>query len=422
MTTEILNLDRSRIRDLFDLRRRGEGNAPLYEEDPYPGFHKLRETGPVHPGTVHELLGHDMEGGFQGLPEPDRPHFSAFSFDSCSEAFRDDGLFTSSPIELTGDEAASVASSMLGMNGLRHRRYRSLVQPSFVPNQAKWWIQHWISLTVNALIGTFEGDGQAELNVDFDAAIPMLTITGSFGVDVEDALDIRAAISRGEATNPGAGYETLHRILMPIIAARREKPEDDLISVLCQAELEDEEGVHRLSDVEIFSFSYLQLAAGSGTTWKQLGITLAALLTHPVTLERIRDDRSLLRPAIEESLRWTSTDPTFARYVSRDADFYGVEVPAGSVMHMCLGAANRDPGRWVNPDEYDIDRPMLPSLAFGTGPHICLGMHVARAEMTTAIGALLDRLPNLRLAPDADPPRIIGMYERGPNHLPVVWG
>ena len=191
--------------------------------------------------------------------------------------------------------------------------------------------------------------------------------------------------------------------------------------MLCQAELKDEEGVHRLSDPEIFSFSYLLLAAGSGTTWKQLGITLAALLTHPHILDRVREDRALLRPTVEESLRWTSTDPTFARYVARDADFYGVPIPAGSVMHMCLGAANRDPERWPNPDAFDVDRPLLPSLAFGSGPHICLGMHVARAEIGTAINALLDRLPNLRLDPDGDPPRIIGMYERGADQLPVVW-
>ncbi len=421
MKPEILKLDQARIRDLFDLRRRGEGNAPLYEADPYPAFQHLRATGPVHAGTVHELLDYEMEGGFQGLPEPDRPHFSAFSYAACSEAFRDDGLFVSSPPDLDDDESVGVQSSILGMNGVRHRRYRGLVQPSFVPNQAKWWIERWIATTVQALIDTFEGDGQAELNVDFDAAIPMLTITGSFGVDIEDALDIRAAISRGEGRNAGLGYATMQRILMPVIAARREQPEDDLISVLCQAELQDEEGVHRLSDPEIFSFSYLLLAAGSGTTWKQLGITLAALLTHPAILDRVRQDRSLLRPTIEESLRWTSTDPTFARYAARDAEFYGVPVPAGAVMHMCLGAGNRDPERWSNPDAFDIDRPLLPSLAFGNGPHICLGMHVARAEITTAINALLDRLPNLRLAPDADPPRIIGMYERGPDQLPVVW-
>jgi cytochrome P450 len=422
MSQDIVKLDRARIRDLFDLRRRGEGTAGVYEVDPYPEFERLRESGPVHAGTVHELLDYDTDATFEGLPEPDRPHFSAFSYAACDEAFRDDVRFTSSPVEVFGDEGQGVQSSILGMNGPRHRRYRGLVQPSFVPNKAKWWMERWIATTVQALIDTFESDGRAELNVDFDAAIPMLTITGSFGVDIEDALDLRAAISRGSASDQSGAYPTMQRILMPIIAARREAPQDDLISVLCQAELSDEDGVHRLSDMEILSFSYLLLAAGSGTTWKQLGITLAALLTHPDILARVREDRALVRAAIEESLRWTSTDPTFARYVAKDLDYYGVSVPAGSVLHMCLGAANRDPARWTNPDEYDISRPPLPSLVFGSGPHICLGMHVARAEMSTAINALLDRLPNLRLDPDADPPRIIGMYERGPDQLPVIWG
>jgi cytochrome P450 len=421
MNQDIVKLDRARIRDLFDLRRRGEGTAGVYEVDPYPEFHRLRESGPVHAGTVHELLDYDTDATFEGLPEPDRPHFSAFSYAACDEAIRDDVRFISSPVEVRGDEGQGVQSSILGMNGPRHRRYRGLVQPSFVPNKAKWWMERWISTTVQALIDTFEADGRAELNVDFDAAIPMLTITGSFGVDIEDALDLRAAISRGSASDQSGAYPTMQRILMPIIATRREAPQDDLISVLCQAELSDEEGVHRLSDMEILSFSYLLLAAGSGTTWKQLGITLAALLTHPDILTRVREDRTLVRAAIEESLRWTSTDPTFARYVAQDLDYYGVSMPAGSVLHMCLGAANRDPARWTNPDEYDISRPTLPSLVFGSGPHICLGMHVARAEMTTAINALLDRLPNLRLDPDADAPRIIGMYERGPDQLPVLW-
>ena len=89
---------------------------------------------------------------------------------------------------------------------------------------------------------------------------------------------------------------------------------------------------------------------------------------------------------------------------------------------MCLGAANRDPARWPSPDNFDITRPMAPSLGFGSGPHICLGMHVARAEIATAINALFDRLPNLRIDPDAEAPKIIGMYERGPDQLPVLWG
>jgi len=206
------------------------------------------------------------------------------------------------------------------------------------------------------------------------------------------------------------------------VEARRESPTDDLISVLVEAEITDEDGTtHRLTDPEIYSFALLLLAAGSGTTWKQMGITLTALLQRPEILRAVTEDRSRLRPAIEESLRWVPTDPMFSRHVTRDIDFFGEHLPEGSVLHICLGAANRDPARWERPDEYDIYRPMKPSLAFGGGAHVCLGMHLARAEMLVGIGALLDRLPNLRLDPDAEPPRFIGMYERGATAIPVLF-
>jgi cytochrome P450 len=177
-----------------------------------------------------------------------------------------------------------------------------------------------------------------------------------------------------------------------------------------------------LSDEEVLGFSFLLLAAGSGTTWKQMGITLYALLTHPGWLERVREDRDLLRPVIEETLRWQTTVPMFSRYAVTDTTLRGIEIPATSVVHVCVAAANRDPGRWDRPDEFDPGRPFQAHQSFGRGPHTCLGMHVARAEMYAGISALLDRLPDLRLDPDAEPPKIIGMYERGPSAVPVVWG
>jgi cytochrome P450 len=153
-----------------------------------------------------------------------------------------------------------------------------------------------------------------------------------------------------------------------------------------------------------------------------MGITLAAILERPDVLAAVREDRQLLRSAIEESVRWMPTDPMFSRHVTRDVDFFGATLPAGAVLHLCLGAANRDPARWDRPDEYDVGRPPKPTLAFGNGPHVCLGMHVARAEMFVGISALLDRLPNLRLDPDAEPPRYIGFYERGATAIPVRFG
>ena len=97
-------------------------------------------------------------------------------------------------------------------------------------------------------------------------------------------------------------------------------------------------------------------------------------------------------------------------------------MPAGSVIHACFASANRDPLRWERPDEFDPGRPVHPHLGFGTGPHACLGAPVARAEMTTAIDALVEHLPNLRLDPGVSPPRIVGVYERGPDAVPVLWG
>ena len=407
-------LDRERVRELFDLRKNaGAFSGGAYTGDPHARWHELRESGPVHPGTVHELTGFEGPAGFHGLPEPDRPHFSTFSFASCDEAYRNEEVFRSSP-DAAGDGGVGVMNSMLSMNGVQHRRYRALVQPSFVPARAEWWISHWIDETVNGLIDGFLDEGRAELNVDFCASIPVLTITGSFGIPVEQALDVRAAF-----TEPMKVVE----FLAPIVAARREQPQDDLISVLVEAEIKDEDGVtHRLSDPEIYSFAILLLMAGSGTTWKQMGTTLAALLTRPAMLDAVRDDRTLLKAAIEESVRWEPTDPMFSRWVADDVDFHGTRLPKGSVLHLCLGSANRDPERWERPDEFDIHRPVKPTLGFGGGPHICLGMHVARAEMAVGIGALLDRLPNLRLDPDAAPPEVVGFYERGVMDIPVVWG
>jgi cytochrome P450 len=409
-------LDLERMRKLFDLRGGFfELNGGWFEDDPYPTWRDLRERGPVHAGTVHELSGLDRPALFHGLPYPELPHYSAFSYEACDGAYRDAKVFASSPVAAEIDKReVSALNSMLSMDGAHHRRYRSLVQPSFVPAKAQWWIRNWIEQTVHLLIDHFEGAGRAELNVDFCAAIPVLTITGSFGVPVEQALDIREALH-----NP----LDLVEMIKPVVAARRESPQDDLISVLVEAEIEAEDGTtQRLSDPEIYSFAALLLAAGSGTTWKQMGTTLAALLQRPEVLRAVTADRELLRPAIEESLRWLPTDPMFSRWATQDVDFFGTSIPKGAVVHLCLGAANRDPSRWENPDDYDVYRDMRPSLSFGNGPHICLGMHVARAEMLVGIGALLDRLPNLRLDPDQAPPRYVGFYERGASAIPVLFG
>jgi len=413
-----LLLDRDRIRSLFDLRSDVYATrGGTFGADPYPAFRRLRETGPVHAGAPHEALGWTGEVFFQGLPYPGRAHFSAYDYQTCATVLKDDERFVTRQPPRPGEPPLPDAA-ILYMDGQRHRAYRTLVQPSFVPRRAVWWLDNWIRDTAHGLIDLFERDGRADLNTEFCAPIPLLTITGSFGITIEQALDVRAAV-----TSDGQDTATLARLLAPIVTARRSEPRDDLISVLVQAEVADDNGaVHRLSDAEVLAFAFLLLAAGSGTTWKQMGITLVALLRHPAALAAAREDRSFLRNVVEESLRWTPTDPVFARFVARDCELGGVSLPAGAIMHVCLAAGNRDPARWERPDEFDPLRPLRPNLGFGHGPHTCLGAHVARAEITQGIGALLDRLPGLRLDPDAPQPQIIGLYERGPDRVPVRFG
>ena len=208
----------------------------------------------------------------------------------------------------------------------------------------------WIDETVHALIDAFVDEGRAELNVDFCAAIPVLTITGSFGIPVDQALDIRA---RARTTRDGiVERRSAPDRRRPARAARRTTSS----ACSCEAEITDEDGVtHRLSDAEIYSFAMLLLAAGSGTTWKQMGITLAALLQRPELLDAVRDDRALLKRRHRGVGALDADRPDVLplghrghrarrRRSSRRA----------SVLHLCLGAANRDPARWDRPDEYDI--------------------------------------------------------------------
>ena len=269
---------------------------------------------------------------------------------------------------------------------------------------------------IDALLDRMEPNGSADLNVEFFSAIPLLTITGSFGVSVGEALDIREAV-----TSDGLGIEAFTRIVPPIVAARREEPRDDLISVLVAAEITEEDGsTHRLTDEEVLIFAFILLAAGSGTTWKQMGITMLALFDHPDVLAAVRDDRDAAatgrggvaavdadRPDVQP-LRQRATPTSPASTCPRAPSCTCAWPRPTATRRGGSARTSSTPGR-----------PVQPHMGFGTGAHICLGMHVARAELVTAIGALLDRLPDLRLDPDAPAPRITGMYERGPTSVPV---
>jgi cytochrome P450 len=175
----------------------------------------------------------------------------------------------------------------------------------------------------------------------------------------------------------------------------------------------------RLTDAEIFAFLLLILPAGVETTYRASGNLLVALLTQPPLLDALRGDRAGLRGAFEEALRWQPPITTVVRKAIRDCELGGVAIPAGTHVSVSVAAANRDPARYRDPDRFDPARKNIAHLTFGGGPHLCLGMHLARMEAAVAVDALLDRLPDLRLDPTRPAPRVVGVAFRSPAALPV---
>ena len=177
----------------------------------------------------------------------------------------------------------------------------------------------------------------------------------------------------------------------------------------------------RLSDARLYGFLKLLLPAGAETTYRLMGNALAALLVQPGLMERVVADRDLVPALIEETLRWETSVTLVSRVATADTEIGGCPVPAGSALGVVVGSANHDAAVYDRPEDFDLDRPASNHLAFGTGPHQCLGMHLARMEMRTGLNAILDGLPNLRLDPDAAPPVIEGLAFRGPTALPVLF-
>ena len=250
----------------------------------------------------------------------------------------------------------------------------------------------------------------------------MQVIARIVGVPVEDydrfqrwADDITGVAVRPNEAR--ASSREMWDYLLPIVEDRRAHPRDDLVSDLATAEVDGE----RLSNDRIISFLRLLLPAGAETTFRALGNCLVALLTRPDALARVAADRSLIVPAVEETLRWETSVTILTRVATRDTEVAGVAIPAGAAVMVMTASANHDEARCDDPDGWNLDRPSQIHLYFGTGRHQCLGMHLARLEMRVGLNAILDRLPNLRLDPDAAVPTIKGFAFRSPDAIPVVF-
>ena len=393
-------------------------------EDPYPKLLKLLEEAPVQRGTLEELM---------GLPPqfsrfwPDRDAYTVLSYDAVDQAFMDAGTFSNRVYDdLT---KSRLGDTLLNMDGSRHTRMRDISKPYFKPSFTRtWWNENWVVRAVDELFDQITGKNHADLNMELCAPLPVSVVSIGFGLSSQDALPLRLAVHEvtlhKSPESVAAANAEINRILMSTIVERRKLPQDDLISKFIAADFEDEDGsTRKLTNEEVLSYCILIIFAGGGTTWRQMGITIMALLDNPDQLELLRNDRSLLRNTIQESTRWYPTDPVFLRWVAKDTVLGGVEMKSGSIAYLCVATANRDRTQWEDPDRFDIRRPTKRNFAFGAGAHACLGQHLSREEMEVALNTLLDRLPNLRWDPDKPHPRITGaaLVARGPDSLPVLF-
>lgn len=388
--------------------------------DPYPTFAKLRAEAPFYRGRLEAAFGlPPMPQIISAKNEDD--YYVALSYEAVSQVLLDGETFSSAGYGET--MGLVMGHSILEMDEPEHHQYRLLIQQAFTLKAMEKWERDLVAPIVHRLIDQFVERGSAELVRELTFPFPIMVIAGMLGLPERDLPEFhrRAVELISIAVDIERGFNAsmaLRDYFVGILTERRRDPKDDVISVLGQAELDGQ----RLTDEEVCAFLRLLLPAGAETTYRSSSNLLYGLLSNPEQLDALRANRALMRPAIEEGLRWEAPLTGIARSSTREKVVDGVRIPEGSVIGVCMGAANRDPKRWPDPDRFDIHREAKQHMAFAFGPHTCLGMHLARMETTVALNALLDRLPDLRLDPAADDVHITGLSFRAPRRLPVAFG
>jgi len=383
----------------------------FFTGQPYPIWERARRECPVFPNP--------QGGGLGGVT--DRPAYSVSRFDDVEAVLRDGQRFSSS---INAEHIGQFMGDLiLAMNGPEHRTYRNLVAKAFRASQLERWDETLVGPAIDRLLDAIAPLGRADLVASVTSVYPVQVICGIAGVPLEDA----AQFARwAEQINTGpmapeqgmAASKAMVDYLRPLVESRREVSTGDFLSHLVHEEVDGEQ----LSDSKIYGFLRLLLPAGAETTFRVMGNCLFALLSHPDELERVYADRGLLPEVIEETLRWETSVTQVSRIATRDTEVAGCPIAAGSPVGVITASANHDESRWEDAAEWKLGRPVQHHLAFGTGPHQCLGMHLARLELRVGLNRILDRLPDLRFDPELAPGAVIEGYAfRGPNALPVLF-
>jgi cholest-4-en-3-one 26-monooxygenase len=309
---------------------------------------------------------------------------------------------------------------MIEMDDPAHARRRGLVNAGFTPKQVRA-LQPVIADIVDRLLDRVEGRQEFDLVTDVAAWLPLIVIGDAMGMDERDhpkLLEWSDDLMRGlgasdptlleKMTEAFAGWQTF---IAEVIADRRAHPRDDVIGALVGAEVDGEQ----LDDLELVFETLLILIGGDETTRHVITGGAYQLLSDRAQWQRLRDDRALMNSAVEEMLRWVSPIKNMARTAARDIDFHGAQMRQGDKMLLLYSSANRDEDHFADPFSFDITRSPNDHIAFGAGPHFCLGASLARLELRVFFDRLLDRMPELQLAspdePDHRPANFISGYE-----------
>ena len=316
---------------------------------------------------------------------------------------------------------------MIDMDDPDHLRRRKLVNKGFTPQRVRDQRER-VREVVDRLVDSVSEAGRCDLVADIAAWLPLVMIGDALGVASDDhATLLRWSddLMRGQGTGDEAlvmamiaAFEGYSEYITEVIADRRSCPRDDLMSILCHAEVDGD----RLDDDEILHESLLILIGGDETTRHVITGGLYQLLAGDRSgWEQLQADRSLLPSAVEESLRWVTPIKNMARTATQDVELHGKTIRSGQKLLLLYPSANRDEDHFADPDVFDIRRTPNDHVAFGFGSHFCLGASLARLELEVAFETLLDRLPDLRLAEEGEPANRPANFVSGYESMSVAF-
>jgi cytochrome P450 len=339
----------------------------------------------------------------------DRHEFFALSrYDDVLRAVLDTETFSSAhgtTADGIGPEPVNT-SMMIFMDPPEHTWHRRIVSRAFTPRTLAGLEDRVTRLCTN-LLGRLDGRREFDFLEDYGAIIPPTVILALIGFPEGYEDEWRHGIDSGLSleTTSGPAEEqtteltsdafgsTLFQILPALIEERRRAPQDDLMSVLVQSDLDEGGTARKLTDDEIYSFVLLLSAAGTETVARLLGWVGVLLDRHPGERKRLVEDPSLIPNAIEECLRYEAPSPVNGRWVTADAEFQGQTVPKGSTLLLLNGSGNRDERHFPDADRFDVGRSVDRHLSFGYGAHFCVGAALARIEGHVALREMLKRFP-----------------------------